>query len=1018
MGSGAAWRRAVCFAQSHHVLELRCANRIQVVESVSPNLVQPGPMISSEVNKYSTLCQISELLNKHFEEHQLGEGSLSFSGGARAVAIAKAVSAMRLEIDISNLSFQEKKTPTPVNDTIKTCFLQYTESLMAVTITSSNREAVERSMDLVSAYTTSSKELCEETTARIVQFSTVLLERVRGQASILMGYMIMYITRKCYEGWRNGAVEALNAALLPRLTDRSQLVRNNAIYACSLFLHDHFGEIVFERLRHAILWNLHHDPSSTNRVSALQALPASESIVDHIVIRVRDVKEKVRVQAVDTLGKLDPPLQMSPDTFAEVIRSGLSNRCASTKEATSKLICCKWMKAARFDPVQLLKHVDVIVNEEECNTLTRVILSTARSKDCAILADLSAPEIRLFQSRTSTMQQIVASEDAMDAEHLFYARVACIHLLESTLLSSEEKSDILSTVGFDIPVLCERLDQYSAAWSEAKRDGDSSTEDKCSFLCLQLLHLAELTGLDEEGSRRHFCNFLKNYLSSQSNSEDLIDSCVRALRAANSTETAFLDSIAEVITRLSNQTPQSGVTTKTFPPFLRLLSILAGVLEAGSSDVNSHAVFRQAQSIITAAVKHSAGEVREAGVCCLGTLGYFTEKAIITTDFKPIILETASNNDEKLEIRSQALLVLSDWTTIFPEMLDSSQINGRSIEFLGILETMIQHDNSAVATIAAEVSMKMLFSGRVCQPRLLARLLVAFFDFNPQIESHADSRNRNELGSLVRLQQLLSLFFTAFCVKSEYCRTVTIESLEFALAMAGRNESGKQAKTIKSLSFPHVKLIEFVCDAVSMGREIECLNLDTRMQRGFNIYLAVSVQVLRFLISEFEVLAVAQLRAICKFLSGLDLNLEGREKAVCLEMQDLLEDLGMILQDETSLNALSMVRRSISGVVNQPWEESIIDSSKIEPVSCNDVTSPKEFSSSTQKKIEAHLTDSESLITSMSVLSVADKENEQENGQGLQSSMTVSANSMAHKGQKSDDGVLESPRWGRNSFRR
>ena len=53
-----------------------------------------------------------------------------------------------------------------------------------------------------------------------------------------------------------------------------------------------------------------------------------------------------------------------------------------------KLICSTWMKAAKFNPVNLLKLMGVIINEEECEKGMKVILDVARSGDWTLLDEL------------------------------------------------------------------------------------------------------------------------------------------------------------------------------------------------------------------------------------------------------------------------------------------------------------------------------------------------------------------------------------------------------------------------------------------------------------------------------------------------------------------------------------------------------------------------------------------------------------------------------------------------------
>ena len=109
-------------------------------------------------------------------------------------------------------------------------------------------------------------------------------------------------------------------ALIPRLTDKSISVRASAIVASGFLLQRQEHTELLE----ALLWNVWHDPSVPNRVSALQALPASEQVWDHVIARLRDVKEKVRLAAVGVLRqKVSTLQQLSSTQLAEIVQNGI-----------------------------------------------------------------------------------------------------------------------------------------------------------------------------------------------------------------------------------------------------------------------------------------------------------------------------------------------------------------------------------------------------------------------------------------------------------------------------------------------------------------------------------------------------------------------------------------------------------------------------------------------------------------------------------------------------------------------
>lgn len=272
--------------------------------------------------------QLFELLQKHFEEYQLDIGTLSYSAVARAAAIKKKLSLMALNSGVSNLSLEKTRSYQDVeNETLRSILLHFVDNLVAVDINSSNREPVERLMDLVAAVVAvSSEDIAEHVVARTIQFSTVLLERVRSQSLILIGYLAFHFS-KSRDEWAQEWFEAIKDVVLPRLTDKGQTVRNSAIRASANILENSLNAGDTQDLLEALSWNLWHDPSVANRTAALDALPISKQTVGHVVARIRDVKEKVRVKALNILRtKVDPVSHLTSDHFAEVIRCGLSDR--------------------------------------------------------------------------------------------------------------------------------------------------------------------------------------------------------------------------------------------------------------------------------------------------------------------------------------------------------------------------------------------------------------------------------------------------------------------------------------------------------------------------------------------------------------------------------------------------------------------------------------------------------------------------------------------------------------------
>ena len=142
-----------------------------------------------------------------------------------------------------------------------------------------------------------------------------------------------------------------------------------------------------------------------------------------------------------------------------------------------------------------------------------------------------------------------------------------------------------------------------------------------------------------------------------------------------------------------------------------------------------------------------------------------------------IIFQVARNEIEEGEIRSQALEALVDMAVIYEKLYQND------LSLTAFLLLLQEGSEPALLRVGAESSAKLLFSGRLSDPKLFANLLKFFFLPNlsgngreggeEEYGGRRDSNNSTEgegengmdhayLGSQSRLQQILSLFFQSF----------------------------------------------------------------------------------------------------------------------------------------------------------------------------------------------------------------------------------------------------------------
>jgi hypothetical protein len=77
-------------------------------------------------------------------------------------------------------------------------------------------------------------------------------------------------------------------------------------------------------------------------------------------------------------------------------------RCTATKQATQRMICLGWIKAFRYNPIELLRRLNVYENEAACEIVVTALHEAITSPDDSTMMnmlqeELSDNEIRDFR---------------------------------------------------------------------------------------------------------------------------------------------------------------------------------------------------------------------------------------------------------------------------------------------------------------------------------------------------------------------------------------------------------------------------------------------------------------------------------------------------------------------------------------------------------------------------------------------------------------------------------------------
>ena len=189
-------------------------------------------------------------------------------------------------------------------------------------------------------------------------------------------------------------------------------------------------------------------------------------------------------------------------------------------------------------------------------------------------------------------------------------------------------------------------------------------KNKTFLYATQLLQMAQATDLKEEGSRRHFIAAMKKLLVAIETPDELLEGSIKALLFAHQEETDFLQTISDVISELSTRytSREEGDGRWYFAKrvdsshhfhsrnYAREYKCFHGI-RLDSSRLLLLYCTRNHESSCSCSRRRSLVS---------WTTGNVEDGATVLEEFKPLLLSVASNQDEKLEIRAQAIMAICD----------------------------------------------------------------------------------------------------------------------------------------------------------------------------------------------------------------------------------------------------------------------------------------------------------------------------------------------------------------------
>lgn len=282
---------------------------------------------------------LTELLLPHWETHQRNDdsGGLPMSVENRARRIVKELHELEVSEGIEHLSLKrvKKQSETTLQQQFADCLSGFLNDALVSLVKTNGKslEAVEAVCELTAAVACNCEvALCVTLVNTTVAIARVQLDVMRTVAAKTIGFVAKHAMQQSTIPIAafTDVLDLCSQTLLPLFTDKVQAVRAAAIQAGTHFFKD---DLTDPDILQALTWSMQHDPSFLNRLSAVQSIPVTMETIDFLIQRVRDIKPKVRVAALNALQvKCHDIKLLEAYHCAMILKAGYTERCVCTRK--------------------------------------------------------------------------------------------------------------------------------------------------------------------------------------------------------------------------------------------------------------------------------------------------------------------------------------------------------------------------------------------------------------------------------------------------------------------------------------------------------------------------------------------------------------------------------------------------------------------------------------------------------------------------------------------------------------
>ncbi len=603
----------------------------------------------------------------------------------------------------------------------------------------------------------------------------------------------------------------LEEVLLPRLRDKIPAVRKQAI-AATRRLQTGNGE---DRVWEELLRLMRCDQSADVRRAAMTSILVTKDTLPHLVPRCRDISPAVREAAYMTLSDKVDPSFLSPRQRCQILGWGLRDKSTSVSNAARRMLCGSWVRSVGGDISRVLDLVGPLEDENVADEVAAVLVSTGWQATSAHIEgkpppfSLSPEESCTLRSGTRPGCVTLLTSLSPSVTLLVVAQVEALLYISKSyggptskrtcgFMSPADREESLEAILPETADLCSLIERASCL------PGIEDQSENLYILRL-LLRLCRCCDGVDEGGRQRMRLTLGTILRDPNSPNDLMEESLHCLASINPVKSDFIRLVAEMMSDVVEEDDADDVTEagdnepldpdeheeKQMMRQIRALELCSLLLDETERPLASDSTLERMESTILPAVSSPYGIAREIGVTCLGKYCLLGIEAALR--HRDLLIHVSEAKDEDTGVRACALQSVIDLCLLYGEAflkLEDNRVINLIEEALHpkLLSFNGNEWPQALSAVAAEGAAKLLFCRCIAVEStpatcigytLMGLLLAAFFArgscADPRTlcllmgEGESEEQSLDEdgpiasqLGSPVRLHQLLSVFFPCY----------------------------------------------------------------------------------------------------------------------------------------------------------------------------------------------------------------------------------------------------------------